>query len=155
MVTKRGKRKGGINWETEIGTCTVLCEKQITNKNLLYNTETQYSVMTYVGKESKKEWLCVYVRDFPDGPGDKESTCNAGAAGDMGSILAWGRYPELVMQHPLQYSCLKKFPWSEEPGRLQSKMSKRAGHDWATEHAHICTCITDSLCFSAETNTTL
>ena len=31
--------------------------------NLLYTTgnSPQYSVMTYVGKESKKEWTCVYV----------------------------------------------------------------------------------------------
>ena len=25
-----------------------------------------------------------------------------------------------------------KIPWTEEPGRLQSKGSKRVGHDWAT-----------------------
>ena len=31
--------------------------------NLLYSTgsPSQYSVMTYVGKEFEKEWLCVYV----------------------------------------------------------------------------------------------
>ena len=31
--------------------------------DLLYNTgnSTQYSVMTYMGKESKKEWIDVYV----------------------------------------------------------------------------------------------
>ena len=26
-----------------------------------------------------------------------------------------------------------KIPWTEEPGRLQSMGSQRAGHDWATE----------------------
>ena len=41
--------------------------KKITNKSLLYSTgkSTQYSVMTYIGMESKKEWIymcvCVYV----------------------------------------------------------------------------------------------
>ena len=41
--------------------------KQITDKNLLlYSTgnSTQYSVMAYVGKESKikiKEWIHIYV----------------------------------------------------------------------------------------------
>ena len=37
--------------------------KQITNKDLLHSTvnSTQYSVMTYLGKGSKKEWICVYV----------------------------------------------------------------------------------------------
>ena len=35
--------------------------KQVTNRDLLYNTgnSTQYSVMTYMGKESKKEWIYV------------------------------------------------------------------------------------------------
>ena len=34
-----------------------------TNKNLLYSTgnSTQYSVMTYMGKESGKEWIYVFV----------------------------------------------------------------------------------------------
>ena len=33
------------------------------NKDLLYSTanSTQYSVMTYMGKESKNEWIYVYV----------------------------------------------------------------------------------------------
>ena len=37
--------------------------KQTTNKDLLYSTgnSTQYSVMTYMGKESKKEWIDVDV----------------------------------------------------------------------------------------------
>ena len=35
--------------------------KWITNKELWYSLGnfTQYSVMTYTGKESKKEWVCV------------------------------------------------------------------------------------------------
>ena len=37
--------------------------KQITNKDLLHDTgnSVQYSVMTSMGKESKKEWIVVYV----------------------------------------------------------------------------------------------
>ena len=37
--------------------------KQITNKDLLYRTgnSTQYSVMTYMGKEPKKGWIHVCV----------------------------------------------------------------------------------------------
>ena len=62
MVTSRG-REGGINWEIGIDIYTLLCIKQITNKNLLYSTRNsiQYSVMTYMGIESKKEWIYVYV----------------------------------------------------------------------------------------------
>ena len=52
-----------MNWETGVDIYTILYVKQITNKNLLYSTEnfTQYSVMAHVGKESKKEWIRVYV----------------------------------------------------------------------------------------------
>ena len=59
----QGVRQGGINWEIGIDIYTRLYIKQITNQNLLYSTgnSTQYSVMTYMGKESKKEWICVYV----------------------------------------------------------------------------------------------
>ena len=33
------------------------------NKDLLYRTgeSTQYSVVTYMGKESEKEWIYVYI----------------------------------------------------------------------------------------------
>ena len=53
----KGGKEGGINWEIEIHICTLLYIKQITNKHLLYSTgnSTQYSLMTYMGKESKKE----------------------------------------------------------------------------------------------------
>ena len=27
-----------------------------------------------------------------------------------------------------------KLPWAEEPGRLQSMIPQRVGHDWAAEH---------------------
>ena len=58
MVSK-GEREGRINQKIGIDICTPLDKKQITNKNLLYSTAncTQYFVMTYIGKESKKEWV--------------------------------------------------------------------------------------------------
>ena len=50
------KREGGVRDKLEIkmDICTVLYIKQITNKDLIHNTEnsTQYSVMTYMGKVS-------------------------------------------------------------------------------------------------------
>ena len=57
------KRGGGINWEIGIDIYTLLYIKQITNKDLLYSTgnSIQYSVMAYMRKESKKEWIYVYV----------------------------------------------------------------------------------------------
>ena len=59
----QGGKGGGINWEIGIDIYTLLYIKQITNKDLLYSTgnSTQYSVMTYMGKESKKEWISIYV----------------------------------------------------------------------------------------------
>ena len=52
-----------MNWEIGTDVYILLQIKQITNKDLLYSTgnSTQYSVMTYMGKEPKKEWICVYV----------------------------------------------------------------------------------------------
>ena len=62
MVTK-GEMGGGINWEIGIDIYTLLYIEQIPNKNLPYSTgnPTQYSVMTYMGIESKQEWIHAYV----------------------------------------------------------------------------------------------
>ena len=50
---------GGINWEIGIDIHTLLCIKQITNKDLLYSTEnsTQYSLHEKI--IFKKEWIYV------------------------------------------------------------------------------------------------
>ena len=66
MDTKGGKwwwgGGSGMNWEIGIGIYTLLYIKQLPNKDLLYSTRksTQYTVMTYMGKESKKELIYVY-----------------------------------------------------------------------------------------------
>ena len=46
-----------------IDTYSLLYIKQTTNKDLLTSTgnSTQHSVMAYMGKKSKKEWIYVYV----------------------------------------------------------------------------------------------
>ena len=59
---------------------------------------------------------------FHDDSAGKESTCNTGDAGDMGSIPESGRSPGGGSGNPLQYSSLKKIT-----GRLQSKESQRVG----------------------------
>ena len=41
-------------------------------------------------------------------------------AGDAGLISALGRSPGEGNDNPLQYSCLGKIPWTEEPGRLHT-----------------------------------
>ena len=62
MVT-RGWWVGEINWEIGMDIYTLLYIKQVTNKDLLYSigNPTQYFVMTYTGKESKKEQIYVHV----------------------------------------------------------------------------------------------
>ena len=44
---------------------------------------------------------------FSDGSACKESTCNTGDAGDMGSIPGRGRSPGGGHDNPHQYSCLE------------------------------------------------
>ena len=55
--------KEGVNWEIGINIYTLLYKKQITNKDLMYSTgnSIQYSAMAYMGKQSKKEQMYVYV----------------------------------------------------------------------------------------------
>ena len=52
---------GGINREIGIDLYTLLYIKQITDKDLVYSigNSTQYSVITYMGRESEKE--CIYI----------------------------------------------------------------------------------------------
>ena len=58
----------------------------------------------------------------------KESACNAGVAGDTGSIPGSGRSPG--GWHETHFSVLAwRIPWTEEPGGLQSIGLKRVGHD--------------------------
>ena len=59
----------------------------------------------------------------------KNLPANAGDTGDVGSISGSGRVPGGGHGNPLQYSCLKKIPWTEEPGGLQSTGSQRVRHD--------------------------
>ena len=62
-ATKGETLVGGINQEFGINMYTLLYIKWITNKDLLHSTgkSIQYCVITYMGKESEKEWIYVYV----------------------------------------------------------------------------------------------
>ena len=55
---------GGINWEIGIDMYTTIYK--IDNKDLLYSTgnSTQYSVMAYMGKESKKKSGYMYMHNW-------------------------------------------------------------------------------------------
>ena len=74
---------------------------------------------------------------FPGGSDSKASGYNAG---DLGSTPGLGRSPGERNGNPLQYYCHEnpmdrgawfswRIPWTEEPGRLQSKGSQRIGYN--------------------------
>ena len=58
MVTKGDRWRGGMDWGFGIGMHILLYMEWIVNEDLPYSSgnSTQYSVITYVGKESEKEW---------------------------------------------------------------------------------------------------
>ena len=63
-VAKRERwERGGTDREFGIDIYTLLYMEWIVNRDLLYSTgnSTQYSVITYMGKESEKGWIYVYV----------------------------------------------------------------------------------------------
>jgi len=43
--------------------------------------------------------------------------------------LGWGRSLGERTGNPLYFSCLENFPWTEEPGGLQSMGLQRVGHN--------------------------
>ena len=60
-----GEREGGINWEIRTDIYTLPYLKEITNKDVLYSTgnSIHYSIMTYMGIESKKKGEYVRMYD--------------------------------------------------------------------------------------------
>ena len=55
-----------MHWEIGIEVYTVLCLKQITNKKVpcSIGNSTQYSVMTYMGKDCKERGdVCICITD--------------------------------------------------------------------------------------------
>ena len=57
----------------------------------------------------------------------KNPPASMGDVRDVGPIPRLGRFPGGGNCNSLQF-CLK-IPWTKEPGRLQSKVSERVGHD--------------------------
>ena len=65
----------------------------------------QYSVLPYMGKESEKEWMYIYIYiGFPGGSDGKEFACGA----DLGWEIPWRRaWHSSVLAW--------RIPWTEEP----------------------------------------
>ena len=60
---------------------------------------------------------------------------------ETGFDPGWGKSPGEANSNPLQYSCWS-IPWTEEDGKIQSIVLRRAGHDLATKpetmlHRHV------------------
>ena len=78
----------------------------------------------------------VYFDGLPWWLSGKESTCNAGAVGDTGSIPGSGRFPggghgnspRIQPTNTTLYSYLEN-PMDRGAGRLQSPRLHRVGHD--------------------------
>ena len=85
-----------MNGETGVDIATLLCIKQVTNKNLLYSTGNSMLCGHLNEKEIQTRASLVAQT--------KESACSAG---DLGSILGLGRSPGGRHGNPLQYSCLE------------------------------------------------
>ena len=86
---------------------TLLCSTWRTSKDLLDSTGTsaQYSVMTYLAKESEiGPCICM---GFPGGSVVKNLPANAGDIKDSGFIPGSGRSRGGRHGSPLQYSCLE------------------------------------------------
>ena len=92
----------------------------------------------YVSKLSCSISLLSSVMGSPRGSDGKESTCNTS---DPGLIHGSGRPPTPKPEKKMatHSSILAwNFPWTEEPGRLQSMGSHRVGHDWVTNTLYLC-----------------
>ena len=88
-----------------------------------------------------------YISDFSDDSVVKDSPCNAGDVGDMGSIPGSGRSPGGGTDNPLQYSCLGKTmgrgTWQVSLwGHKESDTTEHIHtHMHAHTHMHIIYCI--------------
>ena len=73
---------------------------------------------------------------FPGGPSGKESTCNAG---DIEMQVPFLGGEDLLEEEMATHSRILawRFPWTEEPGRLQSMGSQRVRYDLMTEHTYM------------------
>ena len=68
------------------------------------------------------------IQHFQGFPGSSESKKFACNTGDPGSIPRLGRFPGEGNGYPLSILAWT-FPWTEEPGGLQSMGLQRVGHD--------------------------
>ena len=81
-----------------------------------YKEEDKPTNNSLITKIERSTRMLMIMMGFPDGSEGNESTA--------GLILGSGKSPGRENGNPFQYFCLKKIPWTEEPGRLQSTKSQ-------------------------------
>ena len=90
---------------------------------LLVVTLEMYHAWLACQNNKKLNNILLPSQGLPQWLSSKESACNAGATGYVGSILGSGRSPGVGNGHPLQYSC------------LETSMGREAW--WATVHGAV------------------
>ena len=80
-------------------------------------------------------WNVQWYRGFPGGVVLKIPPARAGITRDMGSTPRVGKIPWSRKWQPTPVFLPGKFPWTDEPGGLQSMGSQRVGHNWACTYA--------------------
>ena len=94
----------------------------------MYGTSnyTQYLIITYNGEESKKEYIYI---GFPGGASGKEPASQCRRRQRPGFNPWVRKIPWRRAWQPTLVFLPGEFPWTEEPGRLQSMGLQRVGHD--------------------------
>ena len=78
-----------------------------------------------ISTEDREVCTCDLPRVIAGSSDGKEYACNAG-----GRVRSLGREDPLEKEKATHSSILaSRFPWTEEPSRLQSMGSQRVGHD--------------------------
>ena len=133
----------GQGWEEAIAQefgvdmYTLLYLKLITNEDILCSTgnSAQSNVAAWVGEEfGGNGYTYMYGLGLPPWLSSEESTCNAGDAGNTGSIPGLGRSSGGGNSNPLQYSCWEK---SHGERSLEGSNSRTQLSDWPCTHVRL------------------
>ena len=90
-----------------------------------------------IKKKQYNKWVNKIVYCVSSVASDKESACNAGDTGGMGSIPRSERPLEEGLA-PHSSILAWRISWTEKPGKLQSMESQRVRHEWSEWACKMC-----------------